>query len=75
MEISKASANQRKGRTGRTAPGKRIRLYTEEAYNKEMSETNIPEIQRANMATVALDLKVIGIDDLISFKFMDKPPK
>ena len=74
VPISRASADQRKGRAGRTQEGKCIRLYTEEAYLKEMQETSVPEIQRANMAMVALDMKVIGIDDLVSFNFMDKPP-
>lgn len=74
VPISKAAANQRKGRAGRTAAGKCIRLYTEDSYNNEMKETTIPEIQRSNMAMVALDMKVIGIDDLIGFDFMDKPP-
>lgn len=75
VPISKAAANQRKGRAGRTAPGKCFRLYTENSYNKEIAETSTPEIQRANIANVALDMKVLGIDDLINFEFMDKPPQ
>lgn len=74
VPISKAAANQRKGRAGRTAEGKCLRLYTEEAFNKEMKDASTPEIQRSNMAMVALQLKAIGIDDLINFDFMDKPP-
>ncbi|GJW35443.1 probable pre-mRNA-splicing factor ATP-dependent RNA helicase DEAH5 [Tanacetum coccineum] len=45
--ISQASAKQRAGRAGRTGPGKCYRLYTENAFNNEMSPTSIPEIQRA----------------------------
>ena len=74
VPISRASADQRKGRAGRTSEGKCVRLYTEASYLKEMQPASIPEIQRANMANVALDMKVIGIDDLIGFNFMDKPP-
>jgi len=74
VPISRAAANQRKGRAGRTSEGKCVRLYTEDAFLHEMAETTQPEIQRADMVTVALQLKVLGIDDLISFDFMDKPP-
>ena len=42
--ISQASARQRAGRAGRTGPGKCYRLYTEEAYKKEMLPTAVPEI-------------------------------
>ncbi len=44
--ISKASANQRAGRAGRTRPGKCFRLYTEKAYQSEMQENTYPEILR-----------------------------
>lgn len=74
VPISKAAANQRKGRAGRTSEGKCIRLYTEEAFNKEMKAASVPEIQRSNMAMIALQLKAMGIDDLINFPFMDRPP-
>ena len=74
VPISKAAADQRKGRAGRTAEGKCIRLYTEEAYKKEMKDASVPEIQRSNMSMVALQLIAMGITDLINFEFMDKPP-
>jgi ATP-dependent RNA helicase DHX8/PRP22 len=73
VPISKAAANQRKGRAGRTAPGKCVRLYTQAAYTREMADASIPEIQRSNIAMVALQLKAMGIDNLIAFEFMDKP--
>ena len=44
--ISKASAQQRAGRAGRTRPGKCFRLYTEKAYKQEMQEQTYPEILR-----------------------------
>lgn len=72
--ISQASADQRKGRAGRTGPGKCFRLYTEEAYRSEMMPVTIPEIQRTNLANTVLMLKAIGINDLVKFDFMDRPP-
>ena len=72
--ISQAQAKQRAGRAGRTGPGKCYRLYTERAYRDEMLPTNVPEIQRTNLASTVLSLKAMGINDLLSFDFMDPPP-
>jgi ATP-dependent RNA helicase DHX8/PRP22 len=72
--ISQASADQRAGRAGRTGPGKCFRLYTENAYNNEMLQTSIPEIQRTNLGHTVLMLKALGINDLLGFDFMDPPP-
>jgi len=55
--ISQASAIQRAGRAGRTAPGKCFRLYTEAAF-RAMRPQTVPEMQRANLAPVVLQLKV-----------------
>ncbi|KAG9157456.1 hypothetical protein Leryth_010291 [Lithospermum erythrorhizon] len=71
--ISQASAKQRAGRAGRTGPGKCYRLYTESAFHNEMSPTSIPEIQRINLGTTTLNMKAMGINDLLSFDFMDPP--
>ncbi|KAJ4842063.1 Pre-mRNA-splicing factor ATP-dependent RNA helicase DEAH1 [Turnera subulata] len=71
--ISKASANQRAGRSGRTGPGKCFRLYTASNY-QDLEDNNVPEIQRTNLSNVVLILKSMGIDDLINFEFMDQPP-
>ncbi|XP_033632812.1 putative pre-mRNA-splicing factor ATP-dependent RNA helicase PRP1 [Asterias rubens] len=71
--ISKASAQQRAGRAGRTKPGKCFRLYTEKAYQTEMQDNTYPEILRSNLGTVVLQLKKLGIDDLVHFDFMDPP--
>ncbi|KAG1662620.1 Pre-mRNA-splicing factor ATP-dependent RNA helicase DHX15 [Nymphon striatum] len=73
-DISKASANQRKGRAGRTAPGKCFRLYTEAKYN-EMKESTKPEILRSNLATLVLSLKKLGIHDVLNFDYIDAPDK
>ncbi|KAF4532358.1 hypothetical protein B566_EDAN003662 [Ephemera danica] len=70
----KAQAKQRAGRAGRTGPGKCYRLYTERAYRDEMLPTPVPEIQRTNLATTVLQLKTMGINDLLHFDFMDAPP-
>ncbi|XP_953758.1 DEAD-box family helicase, putative [Theileria annulata] len=71
--ISKASAQQRAGRAGRTRPGKCFRLYTESTFSKELVSETYPEILRSNIASVVLSLKKIGIDDLVHFDFMDPP--
>ncbi|KAL0384886.1 UNVERIFIED_CONTAM: Pre-splicing factor ATP-dependent RNA helicase DEAH1 [Sesamum radiatum] len=72
--ISKASANQRAGRSGRTGPGKCFRLYTAYNYYNDLDDNTIPEIQRTNLANVVLSLKSLGINDLLNFDFMDPPP-
>eukprot|EP01038_Epipyxis_sp_PR26KG_P008095 gene8095-10964_t len=72
--ISMASARQRAGRAGRTGPGKCYRLYTEAAYATEMMASSVPEIQRTNLGNVVLQLKAMGINDLLGFDFMDPPP-
>lgn len=74
VPTSQASAKQRAGRAGRTGPGKCYRLYTEAAYNTEMLPNSVPEIQRTNLANVVLQLKAMGINDLLHFDFMDPPP-
>ncbi|CAN1143573.1 Pre-mRNA-splicing factor ATP-dependent RNA helicase DEAH1 [Linum perenne] len=72
--ISKASANQRAGRSGRTGPGKCFRLYTAYNFHHDLDENTIPEIQRTNLASVVLSLKSLGIHDLLNFDFMDPSP-
>lgn len=71
--ISRAAAGQRAGRAGRTGPGKCFRLYTRYSYDNEMPEETTPEIQRANLNSVVLLLKSMGIHDLINFDFLDPP--
>ncbi|XP_063932493.1 ATP-dependent RNA helicase DHX8-like [Zophobas morio] len=72
--ISQAQARQRAGRAGRTGVGKCYRLYTEAAYRNEMLQTAVPELQRTNLCSTVLSLKAMGINDLLSFDFMDPPP-
>lgn len=71
--ISQASAKQRAGRAGRTRPGKCYRLYTKDAFEKELRSTTYPEVLRSNLGNVVLQLKKLGIDDLVHFDFMDPP--
>ncbi|KAH6688301.1 P-loop containing nucleoside triphosphate hydrolase protein, partial [Plectosphaerella plurivora] len=73
MPISKASASQRAGRAGRTRPGKCFRLYPEEAY-AALPDVNVPEIQRTNLAPFILQLKALGIDNVVRFPFISPPP-
>lgn len=72
--ISKAMAQQRAGRAGRVAPGVCFRMYTNWAFDNELEEATVPEIQRTNLGSVVLLLKSLGVDDLIHFDFMDPPP-
>ena len=70
--ISQASANQRKGRCGRTADGICIRLYSEEDFESRPEFTD-PEILRTNLASVILQMAAIGLGDIPAFPFIDPP--
>jgi ATP-dependent helicase HrpA len=70
--ISQASANQRKGRCGRTADGICIRLYSEEDFGSRPEFTE-PEILRTNLASVILQMAAIGLGDVPAFPFIDPP--
>ena len=72
--ISQAAAQQRSGRAGRTQPGKCFRLFTAWSFQSELEPNTIPEILRTNMSNVVLMLKSLGIDDLLNFDLMDRPP-
>lgn len=72
--ISQAAANQRAGRAGRTQAGKCFRLFTSWSFHNELEPNTIPEIMRTNMCNVVLMLKSLGINDLIGFDFIDRPP-
>ena len=71
-ETSRASAEQRKGRAGRTAPGTCYRLWTESGHLNR-PERNTPEIQRSDLAEVVLLLHSLGIRDAASFNWLDRP--
>ncbi len=69
---AKSGCEQRKGRAGRTASGTCYRLYTEQEYN-ERQPFQTPEINRSNLDHVILAMKKIGIEDVRTFDFIDKP--
>ncbi len=71
-EISRASAEQRKGRAGRTAPGTCHRLWTESGHLNR-PERNTPEIQRSDLAEVVLLLHSLGIRRAAEFDWLDRP--
>ena len=71
--ISRAQADQRSGRAGRTGPGICYRLYTKNAYLKEMPANTTPEILRKNLSHTILMLKAMGIENVMEFGFMDRP--
>ncbi len=71
-KISRASADQRKGRCGRIAEGVCIRLYTEDDYQAR-SEFTDPEIKRTNLAAVILRMLALGIGSVEDYPFMEKP--
>lgn len=73
VPISKAAAVQRAGRAGRTKPGKCFRLYTQQAYER-LPDATVPEIQRSNLAPVVMQLKALGIDNIVRFDFLTPPP-
>ena len=70
--ISQAAANQRKGRCGRVAKGICIRLYSEEDFLQRAEFTD-PEIQRTNLASVILQMQILGFGDIDQFPFIDPP--
>ncbi len=70
--ISRASADQRKGRCGREAEGVCIRLYSEEDFSAREAFTP-PEILRTNLASVILRMATLGLGDPESFPFLDPP--
>lgn len=74
IPISKAQAVQRSGRAGREGPGKCFRLYPESEFWK-LTDSSVPEIKRCNLSSVVLQLKALGIDNLIEFDFMEKPSR
>ena len=73
VPVSKAAAVQRAGRAGRTKPGKCFRLYTQQAY-ESFPDATVPEIQRSNLAPVMMQLKALGIDNIVRFDFLTPPP-
>ncbi|KAF0682717.1 Aste57867_25168 [Aphanomyces stellatus] len=70
--ISQAQAWQRSGRAGREAPGVCYRLFPEEKF-EELSSRAVPEIKRVSLEIVVLQLKCMGIDNVLDFEFIERP--
>ena len=73
VPTSVASATQRAGRAGRTSAGVCYRLYTSSTFNI-LPLTTSPEITRTDMTTPILQLKSLGINDLMKFEWVSAPP-
>ena len=71
-KISRASADQRAGRAGRTAPGLCLRLWTESEQGERIAQ-DAPEVRRVDLAEVVLTLKAAGFDDVAAFPWLDAP--
>jgi ATP-dependent helicase HrpB len=71
-KISRASAEQRTGRAGRTAPGHCLRLWTEREH-LDRSQQELPEVKRLDLAEVVLTLKASGVEEIGSFRWLEPP--
>ncbi|RZQ59709.1 ATP-dependent RNA helicase HrpA [Amycolatopsis suaedae] len=72
--VSQASANQRKGRCGRTSDGICVRLYSEDDFLARPEFTD-PEILRTNLASVILQMTTLGLGDVAAFPFVEPPDR
>ena len=70
--ISRASAEQRAGRAGRTAPGVCLRLWTDREHADRPSQ-ELPEVKRLDLAEVVLTLKAGGVNDVAKFRWLEAP--
>ena len=73
VRVSRAAADQRRGRAGRTQPGVCWRLW-EEAETRSLAAFDRPEMLEADLSGVALDLALWGARDPASLRFPDPPP-
>jgi ATP-dependent helicase HrpB len=71
-KISRASADQRAGRAGRTAPGLCRRLWSQEEH-AHRPQQDLPEVKRLDLAEVVLTLKAAGVEDLRAFRWLEPP--
>jgi ATP-dependent helicase HrpB len=70
--VSRASADQRAGRAGRTGPGICYRLWSEESHGRRPT-SEVPEVLRLDLAEVVLALKAAGVRDMQAFRWFEKP--
>ena len=71
-KVSRASAQQRAGRAGRTGPGRCIRLWSERDHGRR-SEFESPEVHRIDLAEAVLYLKSGGVEEIRDFRWLDAP--
>ncbi|MGH2863528.1 MAG: ATP-dependent RNA helicase HrpA [Solirubrobacteraceae bacterium] len=72
--VSRASADQRKGRCGRVADGICVRLYSEEEFDARPQFTD-PEVVRTNLASVILQMAALGLGEIEAFPFLEPPDR
>jgi ATP-dependent RNA helicase DHX37/DHR1 len=72
--ISKAAAEQRKGRAGRTGPGHCYRLYSSAYFDQHMEMFAAPEISMTPLEELLLQMRSLGISDVENFPFPSPPP-
>ena len=72
--ISKSSAIQRAGRAGRTCPGICYRLYSKETFDM-MASSRMPEVLRCSIDRTILTIKLLKVEDVSQFDFLDKIPE
>ncbi|CAD7924513.1 unnamed protein product, partial [Amoebophrya sp. A25] len=75
VNVSRVQATQRAGRAGRTQKGKCYRLYTEEMFRSRFKDATTPEILRSNLASVCLQMKAMGVGNILTFDFMERPSR
>ncbi|KAG7355850.1 ATP-dependent helicase HrpA [Nitzschia inconspicua] len=75
MWISKAAADQRSGRAGRTGPGHCYRLYSSSLYSRHMDSFALPEVLTRPLEDVALSMKAMKISNISSFPFPTPPDR
>jgi ATP-dependent helicase HrpB len=73
-KISRASADQRAGRAGRTAPGICLRLWTEREHTRRQPR-ELPEIHRVDLSEVLLTIKASGVTSIETIRWLDAPQK
>lgn len=73
--VSKASANQRAGRAGRTGPGHCYRLYSSAVYERDLPEFSEPELLRMPVDGVVLQLKAMNLSNVVNFPFPTPPDR
>jgi ATP-dependent helicase HrpB len=71
-KISRASADQRAGRAGRTAPGVALRLWAEREHLDRAAQ-ELPEVKRLDLSEVILTLKASGVEDIAGFRWLEPP--